>query len=239
MLRRAALLAVETEPTEFQGANVIPQAWKNAETISDGWSKIVQSCKDGTYKTRYSLGQTKIADFGMYGLCMMKIIGFDQDTLTDGSGKAPITWASKNALLLTAGYDRLSYTVLDNKFLNYLPTGLKNSLREVTKHQTVSSGGQDYSSRLFGLSSGEVLAAGGSVAPEDVSDNSGTYKVNYINPPTTVRVTGLTPNGGPTCCTWTRSYSRNREIGCCYSHSGFSTAPNYLKNLYVAPCFCT
>lgn len=63
-------------------------------TIKDSWSEILTAESNGTYKTKYSVGDTKsISINGVDEL--MEIIAFDADDLADGSGKAKITWLSK------------------------------------------------------------------------------------------------------------------------------------------------
>lgn len=68
------------------------------ETIADTWEQILAACADGTYKTKYSVGDTKILNLGTEGSVCMQIAGFDVDTLADGSGKAHISWISEQLL---------------------------------------------------------------------------------------------------------------------------------------------
>lgn len=68
------------------------------ETITDSWEEIIASTKDGTYKDRYSIGDTKTIDLGTEGKVNMQIVAFDADDLADGTGKAPITWISEQLL---------------------------------------------------------------------------------------------------------------------------------------------
>ena len=60
-------------------------------TITDTWDQIFAAEEDGTYSTKYSIGDTKIVD-----ICgcptMMQIVAFDADELSDDSGLAKITW---------------------------------------------------------------------------------------------------------------------------------------------------
>lgn len=68
------------------------------ETITDSWEEILAAVDDGTYKTKYQVGDTKILDVGSEGSVCMQIAAFDADTLADGTGKAPITWISEQLL---------------------------------------------------------------------------------------------------------------------------------------------
>ena len=64
----------------------------------DGWNAVIQSVKDGTYKEKYSIGDTLELDLGSEGIVEMQIVAFDADELADGNGKAAITWISKQLL---------------------------------------------------------------------------------------------------------------------------------------------
>lgn len=68
------------------------------ETITDSWEEILAAVEDGTYKTKYQVGDTKILDVGSAGNVCMQIAAFDADTLADGTGKAPISWISEQLL---------------------------------------------------------------------------------------------------------------------------------------------
>lgn len=68
------------------------------ETITDSWEEIIAACADGTYRTKYSVGDTKLLNLGSEGFVAMQIAAFDADTLADGSGKAPISWISEQLL---------------------------------------------------------------------------------------------------------------------------------------------
>ncbi len=72
--------------------------YNSSDTISDSWETIIASCDDGTYKTKYQIGDTKSLDLGAEGILEMQIAAFDADELADGSGKAAITWISKQLL---------------------------------------------------------------------------------------------------------------------------------------------
>ena len=68
-------------------------------TIDDSWSQIIASVNDGTYRSKYKIGDTKSIYLGSEGYVEMQIVDFDADELADGSGrKAAITWLSKQVL---------------------------------------------------------------------------------------------------------------------------------------------
>ena len=82
--------------------------WVDAEVvveeITDSWDEIIAAINDGSYKTKYKLGNYKVID-GVYytsqsylqtdaNKVVMQIVAKDADELADGSGKAAITWLS-------------------------------------------------------------------------------------------------------------------------------------------------
>ncbi|MCM1508981.1 MAG: DUF6273 domain-containing protein [Ruminococcus flavefaciens] len=67
------------------------------DTIKDSWEEIISSTKDGSYLTKYKIGDTKQIDLDKEGSVNMKIVAFDSDVLNDGS-KAHITWIAETPL---------------------------------------------------------------------------------------------------------------------------------------------
>ena len=68
------------------------------ETITDTWDEIIEHINDGTYATRYSIGDTKTLNLGTEGKVNMQIVAFNTDTLAYASGTAPITFISEQVL---------------------------------------------------------------------------------------------------------------------------------------------
>ena len=66
--------------------------------ISDSWEEIIAAGEDGTYIDKYKIGDTKELDLGEEGVINMELVAFDADELADGSGKAHMTWISKDLL---------------------------------------------------------------------------------------------------------------------------------------------
>ena len=66
--------------------------------ITDDWATILASIAAGTYKSKYKVGNYKPLDLGAQGIVNMQIAGFNKDDLADGSGKAAISWISKELL---------------------------------------------------------------------------------------------------------------------------------------------
>ena len=62
------------------------------------WAAVAKMINNGTHATFYKVGDTVPLDLGSEGLVNMEIVGIDVDDLADGSGKAPISWISKELL---------------------------------------------------------------------------------------------------------------------------------------------
>ena len=69
-----------------------------ADTITDSWEEIIASMDDGTYATKYAVGDTKLLDLGSEGIVCATLAGIDVDDLADGSGKAKMTWLTEQLL---------------------------------------------------------------------------------------------------------------------------------------------
>lgn len=69
--------------------------------ISDSWADIIAACNNGTYASKYKVGNYKPLDLGTEGVVNMQIVGIDKDPLAAGSGTAPLTWLSIPCLQTT------------------------------------------------------------------------------------------------------------------------------------------
>ena len=80
-------------------ANQIRAIEDYRDIITDySWEGVQYYIDNGTYASAYKIGDTVPLDLGSEGLVNMQIAAFDTDDLADGSGKAPITWISKELL---------------------------------------------------------------------------------------------------------------------------------------------
>jgi len=66
--------------------------------IEDSWEQIIAAVNDGSYKTKYSVGNYKPLDLGSEGIVNMQIAGKDSDLLANGNGNAPLSFISKELL---------------------------------------------------------------------------------------------------------------------------------------------
>lgn len=126
------------------------------ETITDSWVEIIAACGDGTYSTKYHIGDTKILDLGSEGQVEMEIVGMNVDDLSDNSGKAPITWISKQ--LLKTSHDMYSSaynyyanwasttmrSYLRDTILPLMPTEVQNGIKEVKKYTNNRTGSSSW-----------------------------------------------------------------------------------------------
>lgn len=110
-------------------------------TIKDSWSEILAAEQDGTYSTKYAIGDTKKAVINGNDV-YIQIVAFDADTLT-GGGTAKITWIAKNfsethkmneTITNTDGWAASGMrTWLRDTVYTSLDSDLKSAIKEVNK----------------------------------------------------------------------------------------------------------
>ena len=113
-----------------------------SDTISDSWSEISGAISDGTYKTKYAIGDTKAVDLGDQGVICMQIAAFDADTDANGN-TVPITWVSEQILTTThnmnssnttsGGYPASAMKAYINGLKDRLPAVVKSMIVPVQK----------------------------------------------------------------------------------------------------------
>lgn len=111
-------------------------------TITDSWDEIFSSESNGTYATKYSVGDTKQIDVNGTKL-YMQIAAIDGDELADNSGNAKISWVAKSILTThnmnssnttTGGWSATAMrTYLRDTILPTLPANVRAAIKEVTK----------------------------------------------------------------------------------------------------------
>lgn len=114
----------------------------NFETISDSWSEIFAAEDNGTYSTKYSVGDTKSLVYNGQNACF-QIVAMDTDVRSDGNGKAKITWLSRrgleqhrmNATATTSGgwAESEARSYIRETCLAKLPSEIQNRIVEVNK----------------------------------------------------------------------------------------------------------
>ena len=214
------------------------------ETITDSWDEIFQAENDGSYKTKYSVGDTKyLVVGGTYVL--MQIIAFDRDILSsDHTSTAKITWLAKSSSFqfpmnfedVTEGgwADCECRKFLSDTIYEQIPENVRNKIVAVDKTYTAtgsSSSTTTVSDKLWIPSAREIY--GGSSY-----ENTG---INYIDFFTgnSVRIkhNGLLTNS--TSYWWLRSV--NSSTGFRYVSNGGSIGQgrNASDSSGVALGFCT
>ena len=133
----------------------------SSDTIADSWEQIDAAIQDGTYRTKYAVGDSKIVDLGDEGAISMQIVAFDTDELADGSGNtAAITWVAKQLLVTSkkmnstgtnaGGYPATnvmrSYLQENGTIWNKLPATLKTLIKAVTRTSYDKTTGADVTS---------------------------------------------------------------------------------------------
>lgn len=118
----------------------------DGETIADSWDEIFQAEDNDTYKTKYSVGDTKyLVIGGTYVL--MQIIAFDRDILSsDGTSTAKITWLAKGASFMfpmnftsdfTGGWANCECRkFLNDTIYNQIPENVRGKILAVNKTYT-------------------------------------------------------------------------------------------------------
>lgn len=112
-------------------------------TISDTWAQIFAAESDGTYKSKYKIGDTKVLSVNNEDV-YMQIVAMDVDELSDGSGKAKITWLMKNQLSTTHNMNSTATTEggwastamrswLRDTILPTIDSTVRSQIKEVTK----------------------------------------------------------------------------------------------------------
>ena len=85
--------AWSTYAAQIRAIEDYPEAW-----AKDSWEAVAYHIEQGDYASVYSVGDLIPLDLGTEGLVNMQIAGFDVDDLADGSGKAHISFISKELL---------------------------------------------------------------------------------------------------------------------------------------------
>ena len=114
--------------------------------ITDSWEDIIASIQDGTYKSKYMVGNYKpIENFGKFGTIDMQIAAFNKDKLEDGTSTAAISFIarqSRSYVWPDSGQEfgstwETSFVRTNmnaDAFLDNFPEAVRNSLTSVEKN---------------------------------------------------------------------------------------------------------
>lgn len=214
------------------------------ETITDSWSEIFAAEQDGTYSTKYSIGDTKMLDLGTEGQHLMEIVAFDTDDKADGTGKAKITWISKDQLNTAHNMNSTSTTAggweqsemrsyLKNTIKPLIPETVRNAIVPVTKISSTYSGaivvnGQTTTDDVWIPSNHEV-----SPTTTTYESTGSTYSSKFTNATSKIK-----KRNGSAGNWWLRSTdgsTRFRNV----DTSGYTSGTDASYNRGVALGFCT
>lgn len=181
------------------------------ETISDSWEDIFAAEEDNSYKTKYSVGDTKVLDINGVK-AIMQIVAFDTDSLSDNSGTAKISWLCKNIPFMfsmnpnnsiVGGWeDTLCRDRLVNDVLPEVPEVIRSNIKEVNKtyYDANSSSTKTVSDTLFILSAKEAAA---SVTP--IEDSGVVYSSIFSDDSSRIKYIGLAEGESAVANWWLRS----------------------------------
>lgn len=181
------------------------------ETISDSWEDIFAAEEDNSYKTKYSVGDTKVIDINGVK-AIMQIVAFDTDSLSDNSGMAKISWLCKNVPFMfsmnpnnsiVGGWeDTLCRDRLINDVLPEVPEVIRSNIKEVNKtyYDANSSSTKTVSDTLFILSAKEAAA---SVTP--IEDSGVVYSSIFSDDSSRIKYIGLAEGESAATIWWLRS----------------------------------
>ncbi len=221
----------------------------NFDSISDTWAEIIAAANDGSYTSKYSIGDTKSLDFGGEGVHKMQIVAFDEDDLADNSGKAHITFICKDLLpttynmnstsTVTGGYEVTAMrTYLSGTILPKLPVEVQTAIKEVSKVQStyennaVVKDGQTTTEKLWISSDYEV----------GLGTNYETTGARYTTAfpsgtSTAAKKARIKKGSGSTSSWWLRSVGNSSGFRCVVGDGGGSS--HGANGAYgVAPGFC-
>ena len=181
----------------------------------------------------YQIGDLKTLDIGSQGPVQMEIVAIDTDDKADNSGKAAITWISKQ-LLNTARRMHSSsdsYAVwstcelrgyLRGEFFSTLPIVVQNGIKEVTKYTSQRTGGTDWATHF----STETIWIPSSKEIDNTVENNGPY-YSCAARTTPWRSKDRDPSSYWTSYWWLRTAS----TGPAYSAGCYQRVMNYDKSI--------
>lgn len=68
------------------------------ERSGNSWDTVISSLDDGSYKTKFHIGDIRSLDLGPLGVIRMRLVGMDVDFLADSHRPAKLTWIADDVL---------------------------------------------------------------------------------------------------------------------------------------------
>ena len=215
----------------------------SGETITDSWDEIFQAEDDDSYKTKYSVGDTKyLVVGGTYVL--MQIVAFDRDILSnDHTSTAKITWLAKSLSFefpmnfenVTEGgwADCECRKFLSDTIYEQIPENVRNKIVAVDKTYTATSSSSStatVSDKLWIPSAREIY--GGSSYENTGVDYTDFFTRNSVR----IKHNGLLTNSASYW--WLRSVNSSTHFRI-VNTSGNVTVNSASSSYGVALGFCT
>lgn len=226
-----------------------------SDTISDSWEDIIESCSDGTYSSKYSVGDLKTIDLGSEGIIQMEIVGIDADDKADNSGKAPITWISKQLLYTyrrmnpyfnaweegtgtVGGFEKSEMrTYLKDDIKPLIPEIVRNNIKSVNKYSTIYN--TSYTDVNDVLSTEDIWIPSYKEVFGSGRETEGvTYSSAFPNDSSRTKETISNINTGTYDSWWLRTAGSRECFDVVGSWGGYTYTLAY-TNEYIAFGFCT
>ena len=141
--------------------------------ITDSWDTIIANIDNGTYSTKYKVGNYKSLDLGTEGTINMQIVAMDADELADGSGTAPLTFIWMELIPRISGVRDISleynsrFKNIENYYLPLVSANIQKRIPKIAKRY-VSTDGKTYVTRKYKMFMPSSKEVGLSYpAPED------------------------------------------------------------------------
>lgn len=227
------------------------KVWAVPQTAASPWDEVAAAIADGTYKTKYKIGDMVPLDLGSEGLINMQIVAFDADTLADGSGTAAISWVAKELLKTAHRWNPAYVTNTEgtgafggwekSELRSYLKESIYPMLPSVVKDAIASVSKVSYTKNSS--IQGDVLSTEDVWIPSIREMRGGTLRES-----TGVTYKGFFPDynsriktivGSSTKRTyWTRSFDYDGGASV-ITTDGFNDSSEAKNNNYVCLGFCT
>lgn len=217
-------------------------------TISDSWDEIIASCNDGSYASKYIVGDIAKLEFNDKAYYFI-VAAKNSDIRTDGNGNAHITWIAISAPYITrimkndTSYvnwaDSRIRSFLNSSFYEQIPENVRNAILQVRKtFFDASTESTLISDDKIWIPS--IRELGGSSAGYSYEDDGVIYQDLFSQDDAYSRV--FLTDTGSSMLHWTRTLS-SKTAGkfLCISDTDCAITEVAQTNVYTCfrPCFCT
>lgn len=221
--------------------------YKNLNELS--WSEIDTIAKSGNASTAFDIGDEIDIVLSTNETITVVILGFNHDNLTDGSGKAAITFGMKDLL---AEKQKMNYqdtnggswknmtlhNYLHNTVFAQLPQSLQDEIKTVDKKTSIgatSSSIITYGDKLFIPSYVEIYG----ITDEIYTDEGTQYDYWKTHTDSTNKIKKLSNGSGAANSYWLRSPNITGSVTfIMIDNFGFKGAVDATILLGVSFCFC-